>query len=83
MRIWKFLPVWFDVPDLARVLRDRAIRREFPRRRYVVDSHLYPFALILKHVKMHASLTYAVYVFSAVERNVSIFKKEKETDRIK
>lgn len=50
VRIWEFLPVRFDVPNLARVLRDCTIWWEFTRRCYIMNSHFYPFVLVLKQL---------------------------------
>lgn len=48
VRIRKFLPVRFDTPNLTRVFRDCTIRREFPGRRNVMNSHFHPFVFVLE-----------------------------------
>lgn len=55
MRIREFLPVRFDVPNLACVFRDCTIWWEFTRRCYVMNSHFYPFALVLEQLNDYIS----------------------------
>lgn len=41
-------PRWAPLPNLAGVLGDGAIRREFAAGRNVVDGHLQPLGLVLQ-----------------------------------
>jgi len=48
LRRWQLLPGGLHSPNLAGVLGDGAIRREFAAGRNVVDGHLQPLGLVLQ-----------------------------------
>lgn len=47
MRIWQFIPRWFNAPDIASILADGSIAGELAAASNVVNSHFKPFGLIL------------------------------------
>ena len=50
MRVGQLLPVWLDVPDLAAVFGNGAVRTELARGGDIHDGHLGPFSGVLKRV---------------------------------